>query len=171
MITPTKQDLTAYVGSTFDQNIVMYSSNPSYTWTGAWLSGTNYSFDEVVIGTDSNAYLAIQPNVNVNPLTDTAHLYWSTPLPPLDLNGYKATITMAAVSPDEILGVFLSTPCTVQGASGLVGINLSNKQSFNSYTSSTPTIFPGQYHYYLTLTDPNANQYYYMNGNFFWNSP
>lgn len=169
MITPGSQNFTGYVGSTFDTIITVYpASAANFNWLGAWTTGTIYNATSVVIGTDSNAYLAWRTTLSgENPVGDALFPAgsWSTPIVPLNLNNWSGTITVLPVETDEILLIspYLSTPVQVQGVSGTIGIKFSPQQS-------TPFL-PKDYHYYITMTDPSGNIYYYLNGIFTWMSP
>lgn len=174
MIVPGQQNFTAYIGSTFDTTITVYpQADASFNWVGPWVTGTNYSIGTVVIGTDNNAYDALRANISVNPVGDLTGT-WSTPLTPLNLNGYSGLIWIGPTVADELdAQPILTTPVQIQGTQGAINIKFTPAQS------ATPTILqpdsgpiePGTYHHWISLTDPTGNTYYYLNGNFTWVSP
>lgn len=164
MIVPGSQAFTGYVGSTFDQLITVYPSGDSiYNWQGNWTLGTNYSPANAVIGSDGNAYAALKANISINPVGDLSGS-WTTPLPPMNLNGYSGIFNIMPSAADEFTTTpVLATPVVIQGTQGTIFIKFTPTQ--------TGAMVPGTYHQYLQMTDPVGNIYFYVNGTFTWTSP
>jgi microcystin-dependent protein len=115
----------------------------SFTYRGAWASGTAYVLDDVVTGSDGSSYIAMQANTGHDPTTDSAHTYWS----PMAIHG--ATGPQGAQGAQGVAG-----PTGPKGDQGLIGT-----------TGNTgPTGPAGGLLYTQTIGDGSSTQFVVTHG-------
>jgi hypothetical protein len=143
----------AYIGGTFDPApLKLFQTSADQTWIGQWETGVGYVIKNVVVASNGNAYVAIEPSSSVDPTTDGG-VHW-TLVTSYDLTGYSAEMPIA--------GAFTLTS---SAGGGLTLGNAAGTIAIKATAAQTAAMAPSNPKWHLQLTDPSGDVYFPVGGN------
>lgn len=161
MILPGKLNLKGRIGTTFDAIFLVYPSEYSaFDWGRpgediSWKATGEYEIQQVAVGTDGKAYVALIASTNVNPVGDVSG-HWQK-LTPFNLSGCTAEMKISG----ETIVLKVGEGITLGGAAGTVSINATPVQ-----TNLIPG--PAKTGYSILITEAGGNLYEYCVGLIVW---
>lgn len=159
MILPGKLNLKGVTGTTFDAIFLVYPSEYGNLKWGCeeeditWKATGEYVVEQVAVGSDGKAYVALIASKGINPVGDVSG-HWSK-LTPFNLTGCTAEMKIKG----ETVILKVGSGITLGGAAGTVSVIATALQTA-LLTDKTP--------YAVLITEAGGNLYEYLKGHIVW---